>query len=47
MSDNFLIDGWEDEQYKAFVDKFRTKKTTTRPWQAGWPRRMRWTGRAL
>ena len=28
MSDNFLIDGWEDEQYKAFVDKFRTKKTT-------------------
>ena len=28
MSDNFTIDGWEDEQYKAFVEKFKLKKTT-------------------
>ncbi len=26
--DNFMIDGWEDEEYQAFVDKFKAKKTT-------------------
>ena len=26
--ENLLIDGWEDEEYQAFVDKFKTKKTT-------------------
>lgn len=26
--ENLMIDGWEDEEYKAFVDKFKTKKTT-------------------
>lgn len=26
--DNLLIDGWEDEEYLAFVEKFKTKKTT-------------------
>ena len=23
-----MLDGWEDEEYKAFVDKFKAKKTT-------------------
>jgi hypothetical protein len=26
--ENLILDGWEDEEYKAFVDKFKTKKTT-------------------
>lgn len=26
--ENLLLDGWEDEGYLAFVDKFKTKKTT-------------------
>ena len=26
--ENLMIDGWEDEEYLAFVDKFKTKKTT-------------------
>ena len=29
MADNnLLIDGWEDDEYKAFVEKFKAKKTT-------------------
>lgn len=28
MDENYLIDGWEDEEYKAFVEKFKAKKTT-------------------
>ena len=28
MGDNLTIDGWEDAEYKAFVDKFKAKKTT-------------------
>jgi hypothetical protein len=28
MTENLLLEGWEDEEYKAFVDKFKTKKTT-------------------
>ena len=27
-AENLLIEGWEDEEYKAFVDKFKAKKTT-------------------
>ena len=27
-SENFLIDGWEDDEYRAFVDKFKAKKTS-------------------
>ena len=26
--ENLMLDGWEDEEYLAFVDKFKTKKTT-------------------
>ena len=26
--DEILIPGWEDDEYKAFVEKFKTKKTT-------------------
>ena len=26
--DELLIPGWEDDEYKAFVEKFKTKKTT-------------------
>ena len=28
MDKNLKIEGWEDEEYKAFVDKFKAKKTT-------------------
>ena len=28
MNDNLTIEGWEDAEYKAFVDKFKAKKTT-------------------
>ena len=28
MTENLLLEGWEDEEYKAFVDKFKAKKTT-------------------
>ena len=28
MEDNLLIPGWEDNEYKAFVEKFKAKKTT-------------------
>ena len=28
MEDNLLIPGWEDDEYKAFVEKFKAKKTT-------------------
>ena len=28
MAENLLIDGWEDDEYKAFVEKFKAKKTT-------------------
>ena len=27
-AENIMLDGWEDEEYKAFVEKFKTKKTT-------------------
>ena len=26
--ENLLIEGWEDDEYKAFVEKFKGKKTT-------------------
>lgn len=26
--ENFTLDGWEDEEYKAFTEKFKAKKTT-------------------
>lgn len=26
--DNLTLDGWEDEEYRAFVDKFKAKQTT-------------------
>jgi len=28
MSENIVMDGWEDDEYKAFVEKFKKKKTT-------------------
>ena len=28
MSENITIEGWEDDEYKAFVEKFKAKKTT-------------------
>ena len=28
MKNNLSVPGWEDEEYKAFVDKFKAKKTT-------------------
>ena len=28
MADNLTLEGWEDDEYKAFVDKFKAKKTT-------------------
>ena len=28
MHENMIIEGWEDEEYKAFIEKFRAKKTT-------------------
>ena len=28
MTENYLLDGWEDDEYKAFVEKFKAKKTT-------------------
>ena len=28
MENNLLIPGWEDDEYKAFVEKFKAKKTT-------------------
>ena len=28
MNENLTIEGWEDEEYKSFVDKFKRKKTT-------------------
>ena len=28
MNENIVMDGWEDDEYKAFVDKFKKKKTT-------------------
>ena len=28
MAENLLIEGWEDDEYKAFVEKFKAKKTT-------------------
>ena len=28
MENNLTIPGWEDDEYKAFVEKFRAKKTT-------------------
>ena len=27
-SDNLTVQGWEDDEYRAFVDKFKAKKTT-------------------
>ena len=27
-NENLMIEGWEDDEYKAFVDKFKRKKTT-------------------
>ena len=28
MTDNLLIPGWEDDEYRAFVDKFKARRTT-------------------
>ena len=28
MNENLTLEGWEDEEYKSFVDKFKRKKTT-------------------
>ena len=28
MEENLLIPGWDDDEYKAFVEKFKAKKTT-------------------
>ena len=28
MAENLILEGWEDDEYRAFVEKFKTKKTT-------------------
>lgn len=28
MNKNLMLEGWEDEEYQAFIDKFKAKKTT-------------------